>query len=88
MIVVFPMMITSSELDDGSIQILRDSIDELLLCVIPLLHVNSINHHRDNIDTWSTKRKTYSFSDYQSGDLPNLCILKPPYVSRLFIAYG
>ena len=34
-IVVFPMMISSSELDDGSIQILRDSIDELLLCVFP-----------------------------------------------------
>ena len=41
-IVVFPTMITNAELDDGSIQILRDSIDKLLLCVFPLLHVNSI----------------------------------------------
>lgn len=31
MLMVFPMMIVSSELDDGSIQILRDYIDELLL---------------------------------------------------------
>lgn len=34
-VVVFPTMITSSELDDGSIQILRDYINELLLCVFP-----------------------------------------------------
>ena len=61
MIVVFPMMITSYELDDGSIQILRDSIDELLLCVFPLLHVNSINQQRDNIGTWNTKRKHIPF---------------------------
>jgi hypothetical protein len=34
-IVVFPTMITSSELDDWSIQILRDYINELLLWVFP-----------------------------------------------------
>ena len=48
--VVFPMMITTSELDDGSIQILRDYIDELLLCVFPLLHAKLI----PLINIWAT----------------------------------
>ena len=58
-IVVFPMTITNAELDDGSVQMLRDSIDELLLCVFPLLYAVSITQHRDNIGTWNTKGKTY-----------------------------
>ena len=48
--VVFPMMITTSELDDRSIQILRDYIDELHLCVYPLLHAKLI----PIINIWAT----------------------------------
>ena len=34
------------------------------------------------------ERENIFLSEYQSGDSPNLCVTKPPYVSRLCIAYG
>ena len=34
------------------------------------------------------ERENIFLSEYQSGDSPNFCVLKPPYVFRLFIAYG
>ena len=60
------MMITTSELDDGSIQILRDYIDELLLCVFPPLHANSFNQLMGDIGTWNAKGKTYSFQNIKA----------------------
>ena len=67
-IVGFPMMISSSKLDEGSIQILRDYVGELLLA-------NSINQQRGNIGTWNTKGKTYSFQNIKA-DIHRICVFR------------